>query len=259
MPPSPVKSATRALDVLELLAGQQQPLAHGEIAQALGMPKSSLTELLTTLEARGYVAMEAERYRLGPALLSLAGTLLRRTDVVRVAQPIIAALMMRTRESAALVLRQGTEVVVVCKENCDQPVLVSAQLGERSPINNSAGGKAIMAFLPKPEQEAWLASGKLLRMTPHSVTDPAAMRRELAAIARGGMSYSREAMFPGIVAMGLPVFDAAGDPCAGVSVAVPTQRFDKPHEAHVAAALRAAATDISAALGFKKNMRRSAA
>lgn len=259
MPPAPVKSATRALDVLELLAQQQRPLAHGEIAQALGMPKSSLTELLTTLEARGYVGMEADRYRLGPALLSLAGTLLRRTDVVRVAQPIIAALMLRSGESAALVLRQGTEVVVVCKENCDQPILVSAQLGERSPINNSAGGKAIMAFLPKPEQEAWLASSKLKRMTPHSVTDPDAMRRELVAIARGGISYSREAMFPGIVAMGLPVFDAVGHPCAGVSVAVPTLRFDKAREATVAAALRAAAADISTALGYKKNGRRSAA
>ena len=259
MPPAPVKSATRALDVLELLAQQQQPLAHGEIAQALGMPKSSLTELLTTLEARGYVAMEAERYRLGPALLSLAGALLRRTDVVRIAQPMIAALMLRTSESAALVLRQGTEVVVVCKENCDQAILVSAQLGERSPINNSAGGKAIMAFLPKPEQEAWLASGKLRRMTPHSVTDPEAMRRELAAIARGGISYSREGMFPGIVAMGLPVFDAIGNPCAGVSVAVPTLRFDKARETRVAAALRTAAADISAAMGFKKNGRRSAA
>lgn len=259
MPPAPVKSATRALDVLELLAQQQQPLAHGEIAQALAMPKSSLTELLTTLEARGYVAMEAERYRLGPALLSLAGTLLRRTDVVRVAQPIIAALMMRTSESAALVLRQGTEVVVVCKENCDQAILVSSQLGQRGPINNSAGGKAIMAFLPKPEQEAWLASGKLRRQTPHSVTDPEAMRRELAAIARGGISYSREGMFPGIVAMGLPVFDAIGNPCAGLSVAVPTLRFDKARETRVAAALRTAAADISAALGFKKNGRRSAA
>lgn len=259
MPPAPVKSATRALDVLELLAQQQPLLAHGEIAQALGMPKSSLTELLTTLEARGYVAMEAERYRLGPALLSLAGTLLRRTDVVRVAQPIIAALMMRTSESAALVLRQGTEVVVVCKENCDQPVLVSSQLGQRGSINNSAGGKAIMAFLSKPEQEAWLASGKLRRMTPQSVTDPDAMRRELAAIARGGISYSREEMFPGIVAMGLPVFDAVGSPCAGVSVAVPTLRFDKAREATVASALRAAAADISAALGYKKNGRRPAA
>lgn len=258
MPPAPVKSATRALDVLELLAERPQPLAHGEIARALGMPKSSLTELLATLEARGYVAAEAERYRLGPALLSLAGTLLRRTDVARIAQPIVASLMLRTGESAALVLRQGADVVVVCKENCDQPILYSLQLGQRGPVSASAGGKAMMAFAPEAEREAWLASDALRRVTPKSVTDPAALRRELAAIADGGIAYSREEMVAGIVAMGLPVFDAAGRPCAGLSVGVPTVRFDAAREARVAEALRGAATEISAALGHRTDGRRAA-
>lgn len=258
MPPALVKSATRALDVLELLAEQPQPLSHGGIARALGMPKSSLTDLLATLEARRYVAAEADRYRLGPALLTLAGTLLRRTDVARVAQPIVASLMLRTGESAALVLRQGAEVVVVCKENCDQPILYSLQLGQRGPVNASAGGKALMAFAPEAEREAWLASGALRRVTPHAVTDPAALRRELAAIAQGAIAWSREEMVPGIVAMGLPVFDAAGAPCAGLSVGVPTVRFDPAREARVAEALRAAAAEISAALGFRMDGRRAA-
>jgi DNA-binding IclR family transcriptional regulator len=258
MPPAPVKSATRALDVLELLGDQPQPMAHGEIARALGMPKSSLTELLATLESRGYVASEAERYRLGPALLSLAGTFLRRTDVARVAQPIIASLMLRTGESAALVLRRGAEVVVVCKENCDQPILYSLQLGQRGPVNASAGGKAMMAFLPEAEREAWLASGLLRRVTPHSVTEPALLRRDLARIAQGGVAYSREEMVAGIVALGLPVFDATGRPCAGLSVGVPTVRFDEPRERRVAEALRAASAEISAALGFRTEGRRAA-
>lgn len=258
MPPPPVKSATRVLDVLELLAEQGQPPTHGEMARALGMPKSSLTELLATLESRGYVAAEADRYRLGPALLTLAGVLLRRTDVARVAQPFVAALMLRARESAALVIRQGAEVVVVCKENCDQPILYSRQLGQRGPINASAGGKAVMAFAPEAEREAWLVSGALKRVTPHSVIDPAALRRELAAVARGGIAYSREEMVPGIIAMGLPVFDATGAACAGLSVGIPMLRFDAAREKRVASALRHAAAEISAALGFKSKDRRAA-
>ncbi|MGG5809293.1 IclR family transcriptional regulator [Falsiroseomonas sp. CW058] len=258
MPPHPVKSATRALDVLELLADRPQPLAHGEIARVLAVPKSSMTELLATLEARGYVAVEADRYRLGPALLTLAGTLLRRTDVARIAQPVVASLMLRSGESAALVLRDGAEVVVVCKENCDQPILYSRQLGQRGPINASAGGKAIMAFLPAEEREAWLGSGALRQVTPHSVTDPAALRAELAAVAAGGIAWSREEMVAGIVAMGLPVFDATGRPCAGLSVGVPLARFDAPREARVEEALRAAAAEISAALGWCGGERRAA-
>lgn len=258
-----VKSATRALDVLELLAARPEAMSHGEIARALRIPKSSLTDLIATLEQRHYVVREgagtAERMRLGPAVLGLAGVLLRRTDVTRLAQPVIAALMARTGESAALVLREGAEVVVVCKENCNQPILYSLQLGERGPVNASAGGKAILGLLPDAEAEAILAAGPLPRLTPLTLTEPAALKRDLAAVARGGIAYSREEMIEGIVAMGHAVLDATGRPCAGLSVGVPKVRFTREKEALLAEALREAAAEISAMLGWQGALRRAAA
>jgi DNA-binding IclR family transcriptional regulator len=161
--------------VLELLASRPEAMSHGDIARALRIPKSSLTDLLGTLEQRHYVAREgsgtAERMRLGPAILGLAGVLLRRTDVTRLAQPVVAALMTRTGESAALVLRQGTEVVVVCKENCNQPILYSLQLGERGPLNASAGGKAILGLMPADELDTILAAGPMPR-PPRTLAEP---------------------------------------------------------------------------------------
>jgi DNA-binding IclR family transcriptional regulator len=245
-----------------LLASQAEPLTHGELARALRMPKSSLTEMLSTLEARHYVARTleggAERFRLGPQVLYLAGALLRRTDVVRLAQPAIAALMLRTGESAALVLRQGAEVVVVCKENCDQPILYSLQLGERGPLNTSAGGKAILAYASDADREAYLAQGPLVAVTPRSIVDPTALRRELAEIVRGGVAASREEMVEGIVALGYPVLDAQGLPCAGLSVGIPTLRCTPAKERLVAEALRCAGADISTALGWRGKDRRAA-
>jgi len=258
--PRLVKSAIRALDVLELLAAKPAPMTHGEIARALRIPKSSLSELLATLEARHYVTRDAlaERLSLGPAVLGLAGVLMRRTDVVRVAQPVVAALMMRTGESAALVLRQGAEVVVACKENCNQAILYSLQLGERGPVNASAGGKAILGLMPAAEAEAILASAPLPRLTPRTITEPAALRRELATVARDGIAFSREEMFEGIVAMGHAVLDASGRPCAGLSVGVPKVRFTKETERLLAEALRAAAAEISSMLGWRGELRRAA-
>jgi DNA-binding IclR family transcriptional regulator len=197
--------------------------------------------------------------RLGPAVLGLAGVLLRRTDVTRLAQPVVAALMARTGESAALVLREGAEVVVVCKENCNQPILYSLQLGERGPVNASAGGKAILGLLPGAEAAAILAAGPLPRLTALTLTEPAALKRELAAIAQGGIAYSREEMIEGIVAMGLAVLDASGRPCAGLSVGVPKVRFTAEKEALLAEALREAAAEISAMLGWPGALRRAAA
>jgi DNA-binding IclR family transcriptional regulator len=261
--PRLVKSATRALDVLELLAARPEPMPHGEIARALRIPKSSLTELLATLEQRNYVVREgsgtAERMRLGPAVLGLAGVMLRRTDVTRLAQPVVAALTTRTGESAALVLRQGSEVVVVCKENCNQPILYSLQLGERGPVNASAGGKAILGLMPTDEVDAILSAGPLPRLTPRTLTDPVTLRRELAVVAREGIAYSREEMIEGIIAMGHAVLDAAGRPCAGLSVGVPKVRFTREKEKLLTEALRAAAAEISAMLGWRGALRRAAA
>ncbi|WP_439548390.1 IclR family transcriptional regulator [Falsiroseomonas sp.] len=258
-----VKSATRALDVLELLAARPEAMSHGDIARALRIPKSSLTDLIGTLEQRHYVSREgsgtAERIRLGPAVLGLAGVLLRRTDVTRLAQPVVAALMTRTGESAALVVRQGAEVVVVCKENCNQPILYSLQLGERGPVNASAGGKAILGLMPAEEVDTILAAGPLPMLTPRTVTDPDALRAELATVARDGIAYSREEMIEGIVAMGHAVLDATGRPCAGLSVGVPKVRFTRDKERLLAEALRAAAADISAMLGWRGELRRAAA
>lgn len=207
MPPPPVKSATRAIDVLELLADGPQAPTHGDLARALGMPKSSLSELLATLESRGYVTCEADRYRLGPALLALAGTLLRRMDVARIAQPHVASLMLRTGESAAIVVRQGAEVVVVCKENCDQPILYSLQLGQRGPITASAGGKAMLAFAPEAERAA------LLRLLAASedpadavARSPAAVGRLLAATRRRGCGLRQGgALWPHTGSVALPI------------------------------------------------------
>ena len=236
-------------------------MSHGDIARALRIPKSSLTELLATLAVRHYVAREgagtAERFHLGPGVLALAGVLLRRTDVTRLAQPVVASLMLRTGESAALVVRQGAEVVVVCKQNCNQPILYSLQLGERGPLNASAGGKAILGLSPMAEQEAFLAS-PLPRLTARTITDPTVLRRELAVIARGGIAYSREEMIEGIVAMGIAVLDAAGQPCAGLSVGVPTVRFTKEKEKLLAEALHDAAANVSSMLGWRGEIRGAA-
>lgn len=246
-----VKSATRALDVLEWLARQLEPSTHGDVARALSLPKSSLTELFAILEARRYVEREGERFRVGSEVLALAGAMLRRTDVVRLGQPLVNKLMQRTNESAALVLRQQDSVIVACKANCDQPIIYSLQLGQRGPLNASAGGKAIMAHVALVEREAYLASVALTAATARTITDPAALRKELSAIARDGIAYSREEMVDGIIAMGRPIFDAQGLPCAGISIGVPTPRFDAEKERQVAAALREGSAEISAAMGWR--------
>lgn len=247
-----VKSASRVIDILELLGESSGGMTHGEIAKRLTLPKSSLTAVLRTMLDRRFLEYDpaTATYSLGSALLALSGVYLRSSDIPRLAQPIIAQLMLATGESAALMITQEREVVVVCKENCDRPILYSLQLGNRGPIHASAGGKAIMAMRPRADVAALLGPGPLPKVTRHTITDPQALFAQLDEVAAGGPAYSREEMVEGIVAIGLPIFNAAGEPCAGISVGVPLVRFTPARERGIIAELHVAANEISQRLGW---------
>lgn len=247
-----VKSASRVIDILELLASHPTGLTHGEIARGLSVPKSSLTAILRTLIERRYLEHDARSgtYGLGFALVTLSGIYLRRNDVSQVAQPVLASLMLATGESTALTILADREVIVIGKQTCDKAILHSLQMGDRGPVHASASGKAMLAMLPRDRVETLLGSGPLPAITAHTITDAVVLRAELDAIAAGAIGYSREEMVNGIIAMGLPIFDAAGTVAAGISVGVPVSRFGPAEEQGIARHLREAAIAISRRLGW---------
>lgn len=247
-----VKSASRVIDILELLAGHPAGLTHGEIARGLSVPKSSLTAILRTLMERRYLEHDARAgtYALGFALVTLSGIYLRRNDVSQIAQPVLASLMLATGESTALTILQDREVVVIGKQTCEKAILHSLQLGDRGPVHASASGKAMLAMMPRAEVEALLGPGPLKAINARTITELPALFAELDSIAAGAIAYSREEMVNGIVAMGLPVFDAGGRVAAGISVGIPASRFGPVEEQAIARHLREAAIAISRRLGW---------
>ena len=235
-----VKSALRVCQLLKALA-DRPGLTHAETAQQLGMPKSSVTALLATLEAQQFVQRDAtgRRFSLGPEVLTLAHQYIANLDLARVGQPVVDALMEQTQESAALSIVSGGDILVVAKANCQQPLQRTMQLGERAPIVATAGGKAILAFLSPAKVPA--ASGPRNRRK---------LLEELDEIRAGRPAYSREELLEGIIALGAPVFGLSGAPVAALSVSVPTVRFTAKHEASIGAAVKRAAESMSHQLGF---------
>jgi DNA-binding IclR family transcriptional regulator len=244
--PAAVKSAERVLDVLELLARRGAGLSHAGIAAALGIPKSSLTQLLRTLVRRRYLAFDAARktYGLGEAAVALARPGARGFDIVRLAEPIVAALTRRTDESAALNLPREDEIEVACGANSSLPLLWSMKIGQRAPLYATSGGKVILAHLPRARQRAYLARVRLRRFTAGTLASAAALEKELAEIRSSGVGHSFEEYSPGIVGIAVPVLDAAGAPLASLNVAVPAVRYTPARGEEIAAALKAAAAAL---------------
>lgn len=227
--PLTVKSADRVLTLFELLGTWGREMSHTDIADALAIPKSSLTQLLKTMVGRGWLAYSpaTKGYTLGPAFSRLARRTGQAVDLVAAAGPVLADLTERTRESSALNVLKGDVAEVAATVLGPQRLVSHMRLGDTAPLYATSGAKAILAFLPADMQEDYLGRVRFEPQTAATIGSAKALRAQLRAIRRDGVAYSFDEWTPGITGMARPVIAASGDVLASVNVAVPTVRFSK--------------------------------
>lgn len=253
-PPGPAETITsveRAADVLLLLAQASSPtLGVTEIAGDLSLSKAAVHRILASLRSRGLVEVDetSRRYLLGPAAMTLGLRYLARIDVRRLAMPALQQLCAATRETATLSLRTGDTRVYVEQVTPDRDVIMSVTLGVPYPLHAGASSKAFLAFLPEEQISAYLA-GDVAAVTANTITDPARLAAELAAIRERGWAQSEGERQPGAASVAAPVRDHAGMPAAVISVSGPAQRF-APEAAGCARQLQDVTRKLSAAMGF---------
>lgn len=247
-----VKSAYRVTQILEAVASSRTGLRHAEIAEALKIPKGSLSLLLADLVTQDYLSLkeDGKRYVLGPQVLVIARHYIAGLDLVRIGQPIIKELVTKTGESVEIAVRRGHEILIVCREDCSRPLRSFIQIGDRGPFYATAAGKAILAHLPASEIDHYFSAVEFRSLTRKTVTRPRVLRNELEAIRSGAVAYSREEHNEGVIAMAAPVFDFSGQVAGSIVVPMPTIRFNAKKEKKVEQLLREASSELSRQLGF---------
>lgn len=223
-----VKSATRVLDLLEYLARWGDACTHAKIAEALDIPKSSLTQLLRTLVRRGYLTYSADdkSYALGPAIAGLARQTGDSHDVVQLALPALAQITNATRESSSLNLLRGDLSEVVACEMSPQRLFYQMKVGDTAPLYATSGGKALLANLSDEMLEDYLARVRLHPITPQTITDIEALRVNLREARASGIATVDEEFTPGIVGLAMPILSPSRNVLASLNVAIPIARFD---------------------------------
>jgi DNA-binding IclR family transcriptional regulator len=248
-----VKSAGRVLDLLELLARSPRPLPHSDIGAALRIPKSSLTQLLRGLTARGYVAFVhgPNTYELGRAFFGLLERGEGRFNYASLAQPVLERLSAATGESSSLSIWRGEAVERVCGVDSPQALAYRMSQGARFPLYSTSAGKAVLAALPAAEREALLGRLHLKRVTPATLRSMAELRAQLAQVAKTGVAYSRGENTPGIVAVAMAVRRADRTPLGALNVVVPGARYHAKLDRLCVRALRAAAAEFESLLDVR--------
>ncbi|HZB02044.1 MAG TPA: IclR family transcriptional regulator [Actinomycetota bacterium] len=230
-------SVDRVVSVLELLAETPDGLGVSEVADALGVHKTTGSRLLGTLAARGLLERDpvTRRYWLGTGIVGLAGAAIARLRVVSQARPELERLSALTSETVNLAILNGRHVVYVDQVTPRQAVVMANWVGRRSPAHASSSGKVLLAFGDELVRRAVL-SHRLEQLTPRTVTDKARLGAILASARRQGYVRSSGELEEGLVTIAAPVL-VHGRAVAAVSVSGPSFRIparDQPHLAHLA-------------------------
>ena len=247
-----VKSAERTLMILEEVCAHKTGLTQKELSELLGIPKSSLSAILSDLTAAEYVRLDPLKklYMIGPQILTLAGRYLDNQDMVGQGRPLVIELARETGESGVLAIPMDWEALLVCKEDCVQPILPSIQVGTRFPMNASAVGKAMLAHFPDEDIERFLESAEFVALTPQTPTDPQKLREELAEIRATGVAYNRDNYCVGLSAIAAPVFEHSGKVVAAMSISLLSQSLTKEKKAVCEDVIARVTARLSRQLGY---------
>lgn len=213
----------KGLDVIEALANVEQ-IGLSDLARRMRISGPTLFRLLATLAARGYVQKSGNLYRLTLKPWELGAKAVKRIGLRGLARPFMERLAAETGETVHLSVLQGDGIVIIDKVDSPHPVRVDTFVGLSVPAYCSATGKAILAFETRETLDAVLPP-RLPRHTAATITDRAALDRELAQVRRAGWAKNREEWRAGVCAAAVPVYDSGGKVAGSLSVTVPTSRF----------------------------------
>ncbi|MFC4052227.1 IclR family transcriptional regulator [Actinomadura syzygii] len=240
---SPVASVDRALRIIQLLSESGRGVTLEDLAVRSGIPRSSLHRLLGALRHRGFASQPEPNgpYFLGSELLAAAFRFYDRIDLRSLVHPVLLRLREELNETTHMAVLDGPEIVYVDKVEAIHPITMTSVIGGRNPAHCTGVGKALLAWT-YPTDEAiklWASTQDLRAVTRNTITSPARLAEEMAAIRERGYALDLEENEEGVRCAAVPVFLGRGVPSAGVSVTAPKDRFPKGRLTEVAVRLQA--------------------
>lgn len=214
---TPVVRTSKIL--FELCAG---PLTIDQIVQKTKIPKTSVFRLLNTLETCGFIERKEtdgfDLWNLGLSVLNLAQARLSQIDMREEIRDIVENLAEKIDEFVQVgILYQG-KVLYIDIVKRPKPLSVYGEIGTIVPINVSAAGMVLAAYLPEPEMEKLLNEQSFPKNTTNTCTDPKALKKVLLQVRENGFAIDDQEYAIGIRCVAAPVFNHLGQAVAALNI-----------------------------------------
>lgn len=249
-----VPALHRGLDILELFL-DGEALSAPDITERLGLPRTTVHELVATLVARHYLVPldgRPTRYRLGAVLSRLGGTFGDQVDLVREGRAVAERIAARCGETVNVAALDGVDVIYLVKVDSVHPIRMVSAVGRRLPAHCTSLGKAMLAALSDTRlAELFPRASRLEAMTPQSLTSVRALRAELAEVRTRGVAFDERESDAGMWCVGAGVRDRSGAVVAGLSISTPEMRRTAENDALWVQLVTDGAAELSERLGYR--------
>jgi len=236
----------RGLDVLEVVA--EGPIALGDLADRLGLTRSTAHRLASALAGRRYLTFVPRTgYMLGPKLLELGFRVRDELDLPRVAAPRLEQLALLTEDTVHLGVLDGERVMYLDKITGKRRINISSRVGEVQPVASTGLGKALIL---DHDEEAWIAFFRNSSGTHRTALTLEEWLTRMRTYARAGYAFDLEENEDQIRCVAAPIRDVAGTIVAAISVASAAQYMSDQRMQELTQDVVATANGISRDLGW---------
>jgi DNA-binding IclR family transcriptional regulator len=221
-----VPAIERVIDIFEAFQTSQRPLSLTDLAEAVGVPKSTCHAIVSTLTARGYLYTLSRPRALYPTrrMFDVAADICAKDPFIERATPVLERLRDATRETIILGKRQGDSVIYLQVIEGLHSIRYSAKTGDFKPLHSSSIGKALLGSLKEPELRQWLAGRPLPSITASTKTDPELLVQDILESRRAGYFVTRGENVSDVWAVA--TFLTINNETAAVAVAGPQHRLE---------------------------------
>lgn len=228
-------SVDRALDVIGLLAGSENPMSLAEILTKLSIPRQSLIRILNTLCNRGVVERTGQRgfYRLGMKLLYFGDRLQDKIKLRSIGRPLMRDLAEKTRKTVELSALDRDQLVLIEQVEGSEGIRLYSRVGSAYPYFHAvAAGKIYLANMTPEKRHKVLATIGLPPVTENTITDPDVLEEEIRRIQEKGYAFEDQELRDGVRRLAAPVYDhenrLAG--CVGVAATIFSLEMDQKED-----------------------------
>ncbi|MBD7911308.1 MULTISPECIES: IclR family transcriptional regulator [Clostridium] len=220
-----VQSVERALDILDCLAENPKGCGIGELSKNLGLSKSTIHRLLTTLKYKEYVSQNIynDKYELGIKVLNLSSSLINSMDLINIARPYIFEFVNKVDEVIHLCIPDESylNIVYVDKispENTARNITMSSSIGKKAPIYCTASGKLLLSQYSDTEIKDLLKDVDFIKYTENTITDINVFLDEIHQIRKNLYAFDNVEYDTGVICIAVPIFDRTNKIIAATSL-----------------------------------------